>query len=84
VWRLRVRREINVDDTEDHPLAVRRNLRVSDALELHHVVEGEGVLGLSESGKSKCEHEKREKKTAHEELLQMHRDVASNVPATNG
>ena len=66
--RLRIGFQIDVDHAEDHPLAVGRNLRIADALQLHHVFEGEGMLSLSESGKSKrkCKYEKREKKTAHE------------------
>ena len=40
---------------------------IAHALQLHHVFEGEGMLGLGESGKSEGEYEKREKKTAHEE-----------------
>ena len=48
VRRLRVGFEIDVDHAEDHPLAVGRNLRIAHALQLHHVVEGEGMLGLGD------------------------------------
>ena len=51
VRRLGVGRQIHVDHAEDHPLAVRRNLRLADALELHHVFEGEGMLGLRKGWK---------------------------------
>ena len=46
VRRLRVGSEIDIDHAEDYPLAVGRDLRIADALQLHHVVEGEGMLGL--------------------------------------
>src|SRR6266852_4612169 len=64
--RLDVGFEINVDHAENHPLAVGRNLRIADALQLHHVVEREGMLGLGDTGESKDESKKEEKKTAHE------------------
>src|ERR1700733_4956695 len=51
MWRFRVSFEIDVDNAEDHPLAVGRNYRLTDALELHHVFESEGSFGLRECGK---------------------------------
>ena len=69
--RLRVGFEIDVDHAEDHPLTVGRHLRISDALQLHHVVEREGMLGLSQSGEGEGKNEKGEKKTAHEGLLRQ-------------
>jgi hypothetical protein len=59
VRRLRVGSEIDIDHAEDHPLAVGRNLRLAHALELHHVFEGEGMLGLRKSGK--CESDRARK-----------------------
>ena len=44
--RLGVGVEVDVDRAERHPLAVGRNDGFADALELHHVFEGEGMLGL--------------------------------------
>jgi hypothetical protein len=65
VRRLRVHFQIHVDYAEDDPPAVGRDLRIADALQLHHVFKCEGMLGLGESGKSEGENEKREKKPAH-------------------
>ena len=63
VRRLRVGFEIDIDHAEDHPLAVGRNFRLADALELHHVFEGEGMLGLGECGacESNKERERQER-----------------------
>ena len=57
--RLGVGFKIDVDHAEDHPLAVGRNLRIAHALQLHHVFEGEGMLGLGDGEKTRSE-EKRE------------------------
>jgi hypothetical protein len=50
--RLRVGREIDIHHAEDYPLSIGRDLRVSDALQPHHVFESEGMLRLGEGGKS--------------------------------
>ena len=53
MWRFRARLQIDVNSREQHPLSVRRDFGLLDALERHHVFEGEGVfLGLSEGKKS--------------------------------
>src|SRR5271157_4198587 len=67
VRRLRIGLEIHIDHAEDHPLAVGRNLRLADALQLHHVFESKGMLDLREGGQRKNdEGKKNEKETAHE------------------
>jgi hypothetical protein len=67
VRRLGVGLEIHIDHAEDHPLAVRRNFRLSHALQLHHVFESEGVFGLGECGEREEKNEK-ESKTTHGDL----------------
>ena len=64
VRRLRVGSEIDVGHAEDYPLPVGRDLRVADALQLHHVFEREGMLGLGESRNGECKNKKRQKNTA--------------------
>ena len=49
--------EADIDRAEGDPFAVGRDNRLADALELHHVVEGEGTLGLGESGNREREQE---------------------------
>lgn len=53
VWRLCVRREVYIHSSKEHPFAVGRDLRLLDALQLHHVFKGEGMFGLGEGRKSK-------------------------------
>src|SRR5208283_5744852 len=70
VRRLGVGCEIDVDHAEDHPLAVGRDLRIADALQLHHVFKGEGMFGLGRGERCQCgKHEKIKKNTAHEASL---------------
>ena len=56
---LRVRCQIHVDRAEEHPLAVGRRHGLADALQLHHVFEREGVLGLGEGGEREKKDEKK-------------------------
>jgi uncharacterized protein (TIGR00251 family) len=63
--RLRIGIEIDVDNSEDHPLAVRRNLRLAYPLQLHHVVKRERMFRLSKERRTAREKKKIEKKTAH-------------------
>ena len=44
--RLGVGVEADIDGAEGNPLAVGRNRRLADALELHHVFKSEGMFGL--------------------------------------
>jgi hypothetical protein len=46
-----VRLERDIDGAERHPLAVGRHREVADTLQLHHVFEGEGALGLGQDWK---------------------------------
>ena len=78
VRRLGVGFEIDVDHAEDHPLAVGRNLRLAHALQLHHVVEGEGMLGLSDGGKCECEHRRDRRKRRMRALLGKRKSVAGD------
>jgi hypothetical protein len=67
--RLRVGFEAHIDHAEEHPPAIGRDLRIADALQLHHVLEGEGMLLLSDSGHGKSnESESGKKKTTHEAI----------------
>jgi hypothetical protein len=67
--RLGVGFETYINHAEDHPLAIGRDFRLAYALELHHVFEGEGMLGLGEGGKSENDKgKKNEKETAHDGL----------------
>jgi hypothetical protein len=66
MWRLRIGRQIDIGHAEDHPLAVGRNLRIADALQLHHVVESERMLSLGKSGNCERKNKKGQKNTAHE------------------
>jgi len=59
VRRLCIRGQIHVDHAEEHPLAVGRGHRLADALQLHHVFESKGVLGLGEGGKREKKDEKK-------------------------
>jgi hypothetical protein len=71
VRRLGVGFEIDIDHAADYPLAVGRNLRLADALQLHHVFESERMLGLGDGGKCEWDqNEKSQEETAHEGLLE--------------
>jgi len=59
VRRLGVGCKIDIHHAEDYPLAVRRNLRLAHALELHHVFKREGMFRLGKGGKCDSENEKR-------------------------
>ena len=58
-----VRFEVDIDRAERDPFAIGRNDRLADALELHHVFEGEGTLGLGESGKRTADRNRKRNKT---------------------
>ncbi len=64
---LLVRRQIHIDRREQHPLAVGRRHRLANALQLHHVFESEGMLGLRKCRKGEEKNEEKSK-TAHEVL----------------
>src|SRR5208283_2439275 len=67
--RLRIGLEIHIDHAEDHPLAVRRNLRLAHALQLHHVFEGKRMFGLRKTRKRECDKSEENKgATTHEGL----------------
>ncbi len=66
VRRLCICFEIHIDHAEDHPLAIGRDFGFAQALELHHVFEGEGMLGLGQGRKCKRKSKEGEKKMAHE------------------
>ena len=64
--RLGVRLQINIDRGEQHPFPIRRNLRLLDALERHHVFKGERVFALSnerQRRKENCQGEETTRKT---------------------
>jgi hypothetical protein len=58
--------EIYVDHAKDYPLTVGRDFGRAHALELHHVFEGEGMLGLGCGGYCECDQSKGENEAAHE------------------
>jgi hypothetical protein len=79
---LRVGIEVDVDHAEDDPLAVGRDDGLADALQLHHVFEGEGMLGLGEGGEGEgddCKNEQEE--TAHKgtSMKIVRREIACYV-----
>ena len=58
--RLGVSVEADVNGGKRYPLAIRRDGGLADALELHHVFKGEGMLGLGlgeerESEQEECD-----------------------------
>jgi hypothetical protein len=65
VRRLGIRREVHVDRTEDDPFAIGRGHRLLDALQRHHVFEGEGMLGLGKNRKCKKKDKGKKNDTAH-------------------
>ena len=60
-----VRREIDIDRAEQHPLAVGRGHGLGHALERHHVFEGEWMLGLREAGDYRKHSKEQDEYTAH-------------------
>ena len=69
--RLGVLFEIDIDGAEGDPLAVGRDDRLADALQLHHVFERERALGLGEATERTADQEK-EQTTKHEASEQQH------------
>src|SRR3981081_3996 len=77
VGRLCVGLEIHINHAEDHPLAVRRDFRLTHALEFHHVFKSERKLGWSAvRGRGCAQSKKSQEEPAHEDLRGKRKSVA--------